>query len=123
MAFCTRCGTQNPDYATSCSNCGTALTPTAAAPTPAYGAPAPTPVAPVAEPGKGLAIASLVCGIVSFFCFGFILGILAVIFGGVAKSKGFTGGMATAGIVLGIIGLATYVILIISCGSIIPFMA
>ncbi|MBE7011925.1 MAG: DUF4190 domain-containing protein [Ruminococcaceae bacterium] len=75
------------------------------------------------QPGKGLAIASMVCGIVSFFCFGFILGLLAVIFGGVAKSKGYRGGMATAGIVLGVIGLAFYVIMLIACSafSVIPF--
>ncbi|MBQ2000563.1 MAG: hypothetical protein II241_02125, partial [Clostridia bacterium] len=40
---------------------------------PAYGQPAQpayVPVAPAKEEGKGLAIGSLVCGILSFFCCG-----------------------------------------------------
>lgn len=96
---------------------------------PAYQAPPVyqnPPVAPdnLPTPGKGLGIASMVCGIVSFFCAGIILGILAIVFGGVAKSKGYRGGMATAGIVCGAVGLGIYVIVLIIAGSasIIPFM-
>lgn len=116
MAFCPNCGTQNADTANCCANCGTMLN---AAPT----APMMGQFVKVAQPGKGLAIASLVCGIVSFFCFGVILGILAVVFGGVAKSKGYTGPMATAGIVLGVVGLALYVVMLIACNSWIPFLS
>lgn len=105
VMICPKCNTPNPDGVPACQNCGTYLA-----------------MMKQAVPGKGLAIASMVCGIVSFFCFGFILGLLAVIFGGVAKSKGYSGGMATAGIVLGVIGLAFYVVMIIACGSLIPFM-
>ncbi len=105
--YCPNCNAQNPDYANNCTSCG---------------APLKSGVTASADaPGKGLAIASLVCGIVSFFCFGIVLGILAVVFGGIAKSKGYRGGMATAGIVLGIIGLAVYVICLIAWGSLIPF--
>lgn len=116
MVYCPNCGAQNDDGVAFCANCGTSIAP--AAPTPGYGAPVyGVPVAPVSTPGKGLAIASMVCGIVSFFCFGLVLGLLAVIFGAVAKSKGYTGGMATAGVVLGVIGLALYVVALIACGG------
>lgn len=64
----------------------------------------------------GLAIASLVCGILGFFTFG-VAAILAIIFGSIAKKKiresgGFyTGkGMATAGVILGVIPLAILVV-------------
>jgi hypothetical protein len=64
---CTRCGAENAPGAAFCANCNAPLAPAAApAYTPGY-APVPAP----AVPGKGLAIASMVCGIVSFFCFGF----------------------------------------------------
>ena len=108
MLVCPKCGAQNMDGATACSNCGVQF---AVTPNQAY---AP---ANAAQPGKGLAIAGMVCGIVSFFCFGFILGLLAIIFGAVAKSKGYTGGMATSGIVLGCIALGLYVISLLFLGS------
>lgn len=69
------------------------------------------------EPGKGFAIAGMVCGIVSFFCFGFITGLLGVIFGAVAKSKGCKSGMATAGIVCGVLGVVLWLISILACGG------
>ncbi|GAB4027168.1 hypothetical protein GCM10028773_57800 [Spirosoma koreense] len=70
-------------------------------------------------PGQtsGLAIAALVCGILSFFLLGIVLGPLAIIFGGVALSKirkepGLKGrGMAVAGLVLGIV--ATVILLVV----------
>jgi len=74
-----------------------------------------------------MAIASLVLGICSLVLFwipwlGFLLGILAIIFGGVSTSQirkdpGLGGrGMAVAGLVCGIIGVAIWVILIIWIG-------
>lgn len=65
---------------------------------------------PVAEPGKGFAITSLVLGICALLIYPIITGVLAIIFGAVAKSKGNTGGMATAGIVCGSIGVAWFFI-------------
>ena len=110
----------NDQNATVCTSCGASLTaqqnPAPTYQQPYYGAPQPTynyaPPAPVAQPGKGLAIASLVCGIVSLLCFPAITGTLGIIFGGVAKSKGFHGGMATAGIVCGVIGVAAWIIML-----------
>ncbi|TEU04844.1 MAG: DUF4190 domain-containing protein [Dehalococcoidia bacterium] len=72
---------------------------------------------------SGLAIASIVCGILSlvFFwvpLFGFLLGIIAIIFGAVAirqigREPNLGGrGMAVAGLVCGIVGVAGWVILI-----------
>ena len=71
-------------------------------------------------PGKGLAIAGMVCGIVSIvLCSLFIPAILGIIFGGVAKSQGYKGGEATAGIVCGVVSLAlivVYLIVVLSVG-------
>lgn len=59
----------------------------------------------------------MVCGIVSFFCFGFILGALAVILGAVglsqSKAAGVGNGMAVAGIVLGIIAVLVYILILV----------
>lgn len=118
---CNKCGANNADGVKFCSSCGNELAggaPVNSYGTPAnpYSAPAETP-AKTAQPGKGLAVASMVCGIVSFFIFGLVLGVLAIIFGGVAKSKGNTSPMATAGIVCGAIGLGLYLLVLIICGG------
>ena len=79
-----------------------------------YGAPA--------EPAKGLAIGGLVCGILSLVFFAIILGPLGIILGGVAKSKGNTSPMATAGIVCGVIGVVSWLLLmIIGVGTFMAF--
>ena len=81
-----------------------------AAPPPGYGYPQP------ARQGNGLAIASLVCGIIGLLIFGVILGPLAAIFGGIALSRANRGasgkGMAIAGLVLGLIATILAIILI-----------
>ncbi|MBA7609423.1 hypothetical protein ES703_16614 [subsurface metagenome] len=70
---------------------------------------------------RALAIASMVCGIFSVFLaplLGFILGIIAIVFGAVAirqirKDPNLGGrGMAIAGLVCGIVGVAGWVIFI-----------
>lgn len=113
--FCNNCGTNNQEGVQFCANCGTALQNNGAnnAQQPTY----QTYQKPAAQPGKGLAIASLVLGIVSFFMFAYIAGALAIIFGGVAKSKGNASPMATAGIVCGIIGIALMIIVTIAFQS------
>jgi predicted RNA-binding Zn-ribbon protein involved in translation (DUF1610 family) len=68
---------------------------------------------------KGFAIASLVLGILSLptFCFGIVIGIVAVVFGmiaksGMNKSKNYDGkGMATAGLILGILGAIGWIVI------------
>lgn len=62
--------------------------------------------------GKGLAIASMVLGLVGLVIFGLPCGILAIIFSIVSKKKGKSG-MATAGLVLGIIDVVFVVIALI----------
>lgn len=137
---CKNCFAENNDGAAFCTNCGAPLeaqpqAPVAEPVAPQYEAPQqyaapvqqpyaqpayqPAPqVAPKApQPGKGLAIAAMVCGIVSFFCFGVILGILAIVFGGIAKSKGCKSGMATAGIVCGAVGLGLWLLSLIFLGG------
>lgn len=70
---------------------------------------------PSAGSGKGLGIASLICGIGAFFpgclCGGFsiIIAIVALIFGVISRNKG-GGGMATAGLVLSIIYIVLYLV-------------
>lgn len=68
---------------------------------------------------KGLAIASMVCGIAAdvLMCCGIFGGILALLLGAVAlvlgimyKKKGGTSGMALAGIICGSIGLVVGVL-------------
>jgi len=76
--------------------------------------PAPAVAAPV-TPSNGMGIASLIFGIVQFFCIPFIGGILAIVFGriGINKAKrgeATNGGVAKAGFWLGIVGLVLSVI-------------
>jgi hypothetical protein len=140
--LCKFCGTNNPDGATFCANCGSGLE----ASTTQYSYNEPTysqqnynqgqysqnqysnpynqpdayqnmyqnPYANYSvnpsNPGLGFAIAGMVCGIISLFCFAYILGTLGIIFGAVSKNKGCENGMATAGIVCGIIGIVLWVL-------------
>ena len=116
MVYCPKCGAANADGSTKCGACGTEFQ--IPNQMPGYGMPNQGFYQqPVAMPGKGFATAGLVCGIISFFFLPIILSILAIIFGGVAKSKGFRGGMATAAIVLGIIALALTIILLAIIGN------
>ena len=74
-------------------------------------------------PGNGLAIASLVLGILSLVFWIAYLGYvvmapLAIIFGAVAKKQGNPSGMATAGIVMGIISIAGALLFWIACVTI-----
>ncbi len=128
--ICKNCGFDNNDQAQFCVSCGTPLE----QPVEPQNYQQPNYQQPTyqqqpynngynqyqqpAVPGKGFAIASMVLGIISFLCTPIITGLLGIIFGGVAKSKGYRGGMATAGIVCGVIGLALWLIMIIFMGEI-----
>ena len=68
-----------------------------------------------------MAIAAMVLGIVSFFCFPAITGALGIIFGCVAKGKGSRSGMALAGIICGAIGIALWLLMLILGFSFLPF--
>ena len=130
---CNNCGGFIPDGSMACPNCGTPV----AAPgygqpqqggymqpqqggypqQPGYGGGYPQPVQ---QPGRGLAIASMVLGIIClvfiffgvFAWIGSILGIIGLILGAVAKSKGYV-----AGLVMCIIGTALTLITWIACAA------
>ena len=73
---------------------------------------------------KGLAIASLVCGLLFWFGFpGFVCSILAIVFGiiqlkNIKKTPGQYGGkgMAIAGLILGSIGILFFLIVTLVIG-------
>lgn len=110
--FCSNCGTNNADGATFCANCGASL---GATPVQSYNA-AP---ANAEQPAKGLSIASLVLGIISLIAFAIIAGTLAIVFSCVAKKKGNTSKMTTAGLVLGIVGISLWLLMLIFAGSVV----
>jgi hypothetical protein len=76
-----------------------------------------------AKPAMGFAVASIICGIVGLFIAGYILGLLAIIFGGVAlrrirNNPGMPGrGLAYAGIILGLIDVILLAILMLALGT------
>jgi type IV pilus assembly protein PilA len=127
--FCPRCGTANSDEGKHCINCGNFLVVAGAPPVagaPNAGAPSPLLGQPIVEnpPTSGKAVASLICGI-----FGLVLpsAIAAVILGHVSlseirKSAGRMGGagIATAGLVLGYLGIAVIPFVLIIAAIAIP---
>lgn len=122
--FCQNCGTTNPDSGQFCSTCGSPLTAAAAvrpttgpgaAPRGSFATPPPLDGNP---PTSGKAIASLVCGIFTFFL---PASIAAVILGHLSlseirRSAGRLGGrgLATTGLVLGYLGLMVLPIMIVA---------
>lgn len=74
-------------------------------------------------PGKGAAIGSLVCGIISiilsFFSVssivGLILGIVGLILASSSKKAGYTEGLRTGGFVVSLIGVILSAIFFVSC--------
>ncbi|OFW58569.1 MAG: hypothetical protein A2Y75_10315 [Candidatus Solincola sediminis] len=140
MKTCAKCGSQNPDDAVFCANCGYAFQQPPESPEAPTGPPPPpnavvTPPLPFAQPtagyptgpptvggpyqypyvpaNNGKATAALVLGILGIFLCPFIFPILALVFGYSAKneiaaSRGAQTGEsnATAGIILGWVGIA-----------------
>lgn len=133
--YCKYCGTENTSDTKFCTNCGASLAeentqntyeqPTYSQPEysqpnynqPNYNQNQYANYNPAyqnkGQDGKGFAIAGLVCGIVSLFCFAFICGTLGIVFGCVARSKGYKGGMSIAGIVCGAVGIILWVLMLI----------
>jgi len=127
-------GHANAEGTKYCATCGLAITSAPVAPppfstAPPVGAPpnvvsypyASAPGSMGGPPRNGMGVAALVLGILSLvsYCFGPILGLLAIIFGGVGISRANQGsatnkGMATAGLVMGIIGLVLWGIVLLA---------
>jgi type IV pilus assembly protein PilA len=116
--FCALCGADNPNNGRFCSKCGTVLQGQRGMPPPGsdYGTLAEPYTGPTKTSGK--AIGSLICGIVFFF---FPSAIAAIILGhlslsDIRRSGGrLTGrGLATAGLVLGYMGLSAIPIMIVA---------
>ncbi len=114
MAYCKNCGMQLNNDSNVCLNCGTYNAPNAE--TQQYSQPYQQPqyAPPKTEP---MAIASLVMGILSLVTYygAILLGILAIVFARSAKQKIADSngrreglGMAKAGMIMGIIGLAVW---------------
>lgn len=141
--FCFRCGASMPDDSKVCPQCATPVENAAPAAAPAPSTPPPAsswlnpPSAqpqypqsqPYPQPGQpyygqqqvtdGKATASLVCGILSILCFGFLAGIPAIILGHMSRSniqrsmgRLSGGGMAMAGLILGYASIAFSVLII-----------
>lgn len=119
--FCGNCGAgAQRREAMFCSNCGARLSDPDAghAPAPQGGPPSPGTVG-YSAPSNGMATAGFVCGLVGalagllpvLFFLWIPLGILGIVFGAIGRGNaarlpgGNGGGLATAGIVLGIIAL------------------
>jgi type IV pilus assembly protein PilA len=127
--FCRNCGTANPDSAQYCSKCGDPLSASAAAsampgPTTVPGSSFAPPPFTGDAPTSGKAIASLVCGIFTFFI---PASIAAIILGHMSlseirKSAGRIGGrgIATTGLVLGYLGIAVIPFILIVAAIAIP---
>lgn len=119
LLFCSRCGSTVPDNSRTCHFCGSSIDPTAVAPSSV-----PPPPPGFVAPTSGKAIASLILG---FFFFILPSAILAVIFGhlslsDIRKSGGRLkgNGIATAGLVLGYLGVAALPIILIVAAIAIP---
>ncbi len=132
MKICPKCGAQLDDGASFCNYCGEKL-PDAESAAPQQ--PGPVPTAPAAQPndGQGLSVAALVCGVLGIVgswipvvkYFTTVLAVLGLIFGVMGRQKstavhGKASGMATAGLVLGVIGVAFALlglICTVACGA------
>jgi hypothetical protein len=79
---------------------------------------APSSTGTQTQNGNGLAIAGLVCGLVGVLLFNYILGPLAIIFGGIGWSRANRGarhrGLAIAAVVLGVLDIVLWIVLLVA---------
>ncbi|MBQ9781318.1 MAG: DUF4190 domain-containing protein [Clostridia bacterium] len=84
-----------------------------------YGQPY-APYQPLVQPAHKLAMASLICGIISFFCFGLPLSIAALVCSIKAKKEGNTENINTIGLIIAIVSIVLNAISVISMIAIMP---
>jgi len=106
MKFCTKCGAQNDDGLAFCSSCGASLN--------------GETVVGEKKPFNVLALLGMIFGIASLvFCwsygFGVLVGIAGLIMSIMSRKKDPANGMAKAGLICSIIGIALGVVLLIVC--------
>lgn len=125
LMFCHKCGHELPAEAKFCTRCGTAVNkveprenipnrdyvPTVQVRTQSTCAVKSAPQVQVEKKPIGVSVTSLVFGILSLLLFplGLILGLVAVICGGIGLKRS-SSGMASAGLAMGIIGIVLGVV-------------
>jgi hypothetical protein len=130
MLFCPNCGFKIENLWNNCPECGAILREqkiiNAFQPSP----PNQPTYQPTYQPIKfqkrpdnyGYGIVALICGILGFFLYFWLFGIIAIICGAVGQKKDATKGLATAGLVLGILNLCYGFFTMISLLSLFPYM-
>ena len=125
MAFCKQCGSELENGVKFCPKCGAAVeSGVATNPAPPIASESrqqPEVKMKSADAGHGLAIGSLVCGIIGIglWFFGYtclisvVLGIVGLVLAGNAKKEGNTEGIRTAGFIVSLIALIIGIIITI----------
>ena len=125
MAFCKQCGSELENGVKFCPKCGAAVeSGVATNPAPPIASESrqqPEVKMKSADAGHGLAIGSLVCGIIGIvlWIFGYtclisvVLGIVGLVLAGNAKKEGNTEGIRTAGFIVSLIALIIGIIITI----------
>ena len=120
MMYCRRCGAENPDNAKFCAECGERLDVAQSPNQYSNNSQSQYPYPPQPQPqyvppyyqnnmylqeaaANSAATSAMVCGIIGLFIAPPIFGIIALAESNKAKKLGYTGGKATAGLVLGMI--------------------
>ena len=123
MAFCKQCGSELENGVKFCPKCGAAVesgvTVNTTPPIVSESRQQPEVKAKSADTGHGLAIGSLVCGIIgiALWFFGYtclisvVLGIVGLVLAGNAKKEGNTEGIRTAGFIVSLIALIIGIII------------
>lgn len=125
MAFCKQCGSELEKGVKFCPKCGAAVDGNvevkSASPTPSEARQQVAVKVKSADAGHGLAIGSLVCGIIGvvLWFFGYtclisvVLGIVGLVLAGNAKKEGNTEEIRTAGFIVSLIALIIGIIITI----------
>lgn len=110
--YCSNCGREIEENVAFCPNCGQAVNVKRTVPNVE-----PMPYEYTSEPVKsetdGYAIASLVLGILAFFCLPIVGSILAIVFGNKSMCEHGQNTMAKVGKILGIVSLVIMIVCVV----------